>query len=153
MANRSGLGGKNPLRCTASDIISRGVLGWGRGLPLLTLTGLVLFTLAYLPLSSGQHSAVKMRPLLTLTFGLIHGFGFASVLSEIGLPESRLIPALAGFNLGVELGQVLIVGALWYTARLVHRIGLIQSYRTWLDTTSALLCGLGSYWFVARSFA
>lgn len=126
---------------------------WGRGLPLLTVSGLVLFTLAYLSLSGSQHSAAKMRPLLTLVFGLIHGFGFASVLSEIGLPENRLVTALAGFNLGVELGQVLIVSAVWYTARLVHRIGVIKSYRTWLDTASAALCGLGSYWFVARSFA
>ena len=128
-------------------------IAWGRGLPLLTLAGLVLFTLAYLPLSGSQHSAARMRPLLTLAFGLIHGFGFASVLSEIGLPENRLVTALAGFNLGVELGQVLIVCAVWYTAQLVHRIGLIQDYRTWLDTASAGLCGLGSYWFVARSFA
>lgn len=126
---------------------------WGGGLPLLTVSGLALFTLAWLPLSGSQRSAARMRPLLTLAFGLIHGFGFASVLSEIGLPANRLITALAGFNLGVELGQVLIVSAVWYTALWVRRTGLIQNYRTWLDTASAALCGLGSYWFIARSFA
>ena len=134
-------------------IMALASIAWGRGLPLLTLSGLAIFTLAYLPLSGSQYSAARMRPLLTLAFGLIHGFGFASVLSEIGLPGNRLVTALAGFNLGVELGQVLIVGAVWYAARLVHRIGLIQNYRTWLDSASAVLCGLGSYWFVARSFA
>ena len=128
-------------------------IGWGRGLPLLTLSGLVLFTIAYLPLSDSRQRAVTLRPLLTLAFGLIHGFGFASVLTEIGLPEQRLLPALAGFNLGVELGQLLIVATLWYAARSVQRFGLMQNYRAWPHAASAVLCALGSYWFVARSFA
>ncbi|MFT5483804.1 MAG: hypothetical protein ACI9GW_002463 [Halieaceae bacterium] len=128
-------------------------LGWGRGLPLLTTGGLILFTLAYLPLSGNQGNAARIRPLLTLAFGLIHGFGFANVLSEIGMPENQLITALAGFNIGVELGQVLIVGTVWYAAQLVRRFGPLQSYRVWLDTVSAGLCGLGMFWFVARSFS
>lgn len=128
-------------------------VGWDRGLPLLTLSGLVVFTIAYLPLSDSRRSAVTLRPLLTLAFGLIHGFGFASVLTEIGLPEQRLLPALAGFNLGVELGQLVIVAALWYTARWIKLFGLTQNRRVWLDTASAMLFALGSYWFVARSFA
>lgn len=126
---------------------------WGRGLPLLALCGLVVFTLAYLPLSNDQNSAVRMRPLLTLAFGLIHGFGFAGVLTEIGLPEHRMLAALAGFNIGVELGQVFIVSAVWYMARIIRRSRFIQNYRIWLDTASGVLCGLGSYWFIARSFA
>jgi hypothetical protein len=42
-------------------------------------------------------------------FGLIHGFGFASALQEFGLPRSALVPALASFNIGVEIGQIAIV--------------------------------------------
>ncbi len=128
-------------------------IGWDRGLPLLTLSGLVLFTIAYLPLSDSRQRAVKLRPMLTLAFGLIHGFGFAGVLTEIGLPEQRLLPALAGFNLGVELGQLVIVAALWYAARSVQLFGLTQNYRAWPHAASAVLCALGSYWFVVRSFA
>ena len=44
-----------------------------------------------------------------MVFGLIHGFGFASVLGEIGLPPGAIGWSLAGFNLGVELGQLAIV--------------------------------------------
>ena len=44
-------------------------------------------------------------------FGLIHGFGFASVLADLGLPRGPLALALVGFNLGVELGQLAIVAA------------------------------------------
>ena len=55
-------------------------------------------------------SALK-RWRLAFVFGLVHGFGFASVLLDLGLPASALLAALGGFNLGVELGQLAIVGA------------------------------------------
>lgn len=124
----------------------------GNGLPLLTVFGLALFTLAYLPLSADRQSAVAMRPLLTLAFGLIHGFGFASVLTEIGLPEQQLLPALLGFNVGVELGQLMIVAAVWYAAQWLKKSELIRNVRALTDSASAALCGLGLYWFVVRSF-
>ena len=46
-------------------------------------------------------------------FGLVHGFGFANVLRELGLPSSGLARSLLSFNLGVEGGQLVIVGVLW----------------------------------------
>ena len=46
---------------------------------------------------------------LTLIFWLIHGFGFASVLIDLGLPKDKTVTALLGFNLGVEFGQILVV--------------------------------------------
>ena len=49
------------------------------------------------------------RPLIIFVFGLLHGLGFASVLGEYGLPESAFIPALLGFNLGVEIGQLAVI--------------------------------------------
>jgi hypothetical protein len=128
-------------------------VGWETGLPLLTMCGLVLFTIAYLPLADSRETAVTLRPVLTIAFGLVHGFGFAGVLSEIGLPDGRLVAALAGFNVGVELGQILIVAALWYTALWIRAYKPMRDYRVSLNAASAVLCALGSYWFVARSFA
>jgi hypothetical protein len=125
----------------------------GRGLPLLTLCGLLVFSLAYLPLSTDQRIAIKLRPMLTLVFGLIHGFGFAGVLTDIGLPQERLVAALTGFNIGVEIGQLIIVTAAWLLVRAVNHSGLIRNHRLWLDTASATLCGLGLFWFVSRGFA
>ena len=52
---------------------------------------------------------IRHRWWLTFLFGLIHGFGFASVLRDYGLPEDALALALASFNIGVEIGQLLIV--------------------------------------------
>ena len=51
----------------------------------------------------------QRRLVLTFLFGLVHGFGFSSVLRERGLPSADLVPALVAFNLGVELGQLAIV--------------------------------------------
>jgi hypothetical protein len=53
------------------------------------------------------------RWMLTFGFGLVHGFGFASILRELGLPSAGLARSLLSFNLGVEAGQIVIVGFLW----------------------------------------
>lgn len=53
----------------------------------------------------------RRRWLVAFAFGLLHGFGFATVLAELGLPRESLVAALLGFNLGVELGQLAIVAA------------------------------------------
>ncbi|WP_101066692.1 HupE/UreJ family protein [Roseovarius salinarum] len=49
------------------------------------------------------------RPVVVFVFGLLHGLGFASVLAEFGLPADRFVPALIGFNVGVELGQLTVI--------------------------------------------
>ena len=49
------------------------------------------------------------RPVIIFGFGLLHGLGFASVLGEFGLPEGQFIPALLGFNVGVEVGQIFVI--------------------------------------------
>lgn len=125
---------------------------WGIGLAALTSAGLILFTLSYLPQASDDRSARSLRPMLTLAFGLIHGFGFAQVLTEIGLPSTALWPALLGFNLGVEIGQLVIVGIIGLVAYSISQCLVGRNSRRVFDTTSAVLCGWGLYWFVARSY-
>ena len=51
----------------------------------------------------------RWRPLVIFGFGLLHGLGFASVLGDFGLPEDQFVPALIGFNVGVELGQLTVI--------------------------------------------
>ncbi|WP_238366597.1 HupE/UreJ family protein [Mesobacterium pallidum] len=62
------------------------------------------------------------RPVIIFVFGLLHGLGFASVLGEFGLPEGQFIPALLGFNIGVEIGQLTVIAVAfliaWATIRL-----------------------------------
>ncbi|MGE5714817.1 MAG: HupE/UreJ family protein [Betaproteobacteria bacterium] len=82
-------------------------------------------------------------------FGLIHGFGFASVLVDLGLPRSALTLALFGFNLGVELGQLALVAAFLPFAFLLRRTG---GYRRWLMPAGSLtVAGIATLWLVERS--
>jgi hypothetical protein len=129
-----------------------GSLIWNNGLTPVTCAGLIIFTLAYLPQSKDQSSAIAVRPILSLAFGLIHGFGFAQVLSDIGLPSNQLWSALLGFNLGVEMGQLVIVALTWLTVYWLRQSSRMQMPTLLLDLASALLCGLGLYWFIARSY-
>jgi len=128
-------------------------VAWGRGLPILTIFGLIVFTLAYFSLSHSRQGTTRIRPFLTLVFGLIHGFGFAGILSEIGLPEERFLSALVGFNVGVELGQLMIVVMFWYLIKYARVITPVRNFSMFVPVASSLLIGLGSYWFVARGFS
>jgi hypothetical protein len=86
----------------------------------------------------------------TLGFGLIHGFGFASALQEFGLPRNALVPALASFNLGVEIGQIAIVSLLVPGLLGLDRVlGSGRRLRA-VYSISAVIIGLGSYWFFSR---
>lgn len=90
------------------------------------------------------------RWLLAFAFGLVHGFGFASVLSEIGLPTEGLVITLLAFNVGVECGQLCVVllalPLLWLLAKRWPRI----YHRAFLWGGSVLLVVAGLVWFVQR---
>jgi hypothetical protein len=87
--------------------------------------------------------------LIALCFGLIHGFGFAGVLRELGLPDQSLLVALLGFNVGVELGQLAIVALfvplMWALARLdLHpRAAMLGS---------GAIAAVALWWLVERAF-
>jgi len=89
----------------------------------------------------------RHRTLITFLFGLIHGFGFASVLGAYGLGE-QVASGLLGFNLGVELGQALIVMALLPLIRLIQRRPKVNLW-TIRVLSSVILCA-GAGWLVQR---
>jgi hypothetical protein len=71
----------------------------------------------------GEASLTERRPwLVAFVFGLLHGFGFAGALREVGLPESDVPLALLTFNVGVEAGQLLFVAAVLLVLKLGHRL-------------------------------
>jgi len=127
-------------------------IGYGALSP-LTLGGLALFTAAHFRLLASTEHPGRLRVLLAFVFGLVHGFGFAGVLAELELPTHRLAPALFGFNVGVELGQLAVVALLWPALRGLARVQEGRWQRLLADTGSALICGLGLFWFVTRAFA
>lgn len=91
------------------------------------------------------------RMALIFGFGLLHGLGFATVLGEFGLPQDQMVPALLGFNVGVELGQLTVI-ALAYGA-LGYWFGKHPKYRGRVAIPASLTIALiGSYWVVERVF-
>jgi type IV secretory pathway VirB2 component (pilin) len=94
----------------------------------------------------------KLKPwriILVFLFGLIHGIGFASVLSEIGLPRDKFLTSILSFNVGVELGQIAVIAIVfaliilpfgkkpWYRKRIVYPV-------------SILIALIAAYWTVER---
>jgi hydrogenase/urease accessory protein HupE len=92
----------------------------------------------------------KGRWLLTFAFGLIHGFGFASVLRELGVGVNGIPIAvpLVSFNLGVELGQIAIAAVVLPLIWQLRQKPLFVS--RWVPACSVLTALLGGYWFVQR---
>ncbi|MGR3676651.1 MAG: HupE/UreJ family protein [Paracoccaceae bacterium] len=89
------------------------------------------------------------RTLLVFCFGLLHGLGFASVLTEFGLPQNQLFAALAGFNIGVELGQLTVIMAAWLL--IGAWFGRHPKYRgRFAMPASFTIALIGAYWFVQR---
>lgn len=90
------------------------------------------------------------RWLVAFGFGLVHGFGFASVLADLGLPRDALALALLGFNLGVEIGQLAIVLVFVPIAFALRRT---KFYRRWVFVAGSLAIALlATVWFVERAF-
>ena len=96
-----------------------------------------------------QASGLDLRPLMAVAFGLIHGFGFAAVLREVGLPPDALAWSLAAFNVGVELGQLAVVGILVGLLAAVRRYDVVLA-ESGAVVASIVVIGAGLYWFVQR---
>jgi hypothetical protein len=90
---------------------------------------------------------------VTLVFGLIHGFGFAADLMQMRLPKARLAELLVGFNLGVEIGQLTLVLAVMGVVTALGRLKLAPPRALVADFAAAFLALMGLYWFVSRGFA
>jgi hypothetical protein len=92
----------------------------------------------------------RRRALAAFAFGLIHGFGFASVLLDLGLPPASLLLSLVGFNAGVELGQIAIVTMFLPLAYLARDTGFYR--KAVLVGGSALIFAIALVWLAERLF-
>ncbi len=128
------------------------LLGFG-GLPSLLLLGAALFTSNYLMVSGHLRDAARVRLVVTLMFGLIHGFGFAANLLDERLPKGRLAELIVGFNIGVEIGQLTVVLVVVGLVALLAKARLALPRPLVIDFVSAGLVAFGLFLFVTRGYA
>jgi len=132
-------------------------LGWAHA-PTATLNVLIALSILFLGpeivrLHRGQTSLAVRHPwVVAFLFGLLHGFGFASGLTELGLPPNEIPLALLMFNVGVEIGQLGFVAILllvWAS------FGVLEfRWRAWAPLAPAYVIGtLGAYWTIDRLLA
>ncbi len=102
----------------------------------------------------GRITVTQRYPwIVAFAFGLLHGFGFAGALAEVGLPQSTIPVALLFFNVGVEVGQVLFVGAVLTVAGLATRVLRVRP-PDWLGYVPPYaIGGLASFWLLERLIA
>ncbi len=91
------------------------------------------------------------RIIIVFAFGLIHGLGFASALTDVGLPENQYLTSLLTFNLGVELGQITVILLAWLL------IGKWFSKKPWYRARivipiSVIIAIIALYWTIERTF-
>jgi len=142
-------------------VITAFTLGHSLSLALATLgiwtpdAGLVepaiALSIAYVGIENFLVKDAGGRWRITLPFGFIHGFGFAGVLAEIGVPDDAVGLALLLFNLGVEAGQLLVLAVVLPLLALLGRLPAYQRVQgpRWI---SAAIVIAGVYWFIERVF-
>jgi hypothetical protein len=119
-------------------------------LPSRLVESTIAASVVFAALNNLKGTIEKRRWLMAFVFGLVHGFGFASVLVDLGLPKDALVLALVGFNSGVEVGQMAIVVAFvpiafWLRTTRFYRKGV-------LTVGSIAVALIASWWFIQRAF-
>lgn len=94
--------------------------------------------------------SLRYPVLVSSSFGLLHGFGFASVLADIGLPDNEKITALLCFNIGVEIGQLLFVAALFFGFYILSKVYKTLTMETLRFPVSYFCGSLASIWILER---
>jgi len=132
-------------------------LGWA-ALPVPPLNAAIALSILFLGPEivrfwRGETSFTIRHPwVVAFVFGLLHGFGFASGLSTVGLPASEIPLALLLFNVGVELGQIAFVVLVLLLER-SFRV-LETRWPRWVESLPGYCVGgLGAYWFIQRTLA
>jgi len=126
-------------------------------IPIAPVEAVIALSIVFLAIeiakNNQQSISLRYPVLVSSSFGLLHGFGFASVLAEIGLPLNEKVTALLCFNIGVEIGQLLFVASLF----LVYRLLLVFKQNLTMDKlrhVTSYSCGsIATYWLIERLIA
>jgi hypothetical protein len=118
-------------------------------LPTRLTESLIALSIAYVAIENLLQSRVVERYRITFLFGLVHGFGFSTVLRQMQLPRRNLALSLFSFNAGVELGQLVFVAVVFPMTVYLASSAWRHSVRSAVSV--GVVC-LSLYWFVQRAF-
>ncbi len=126
--------------------------------PVEACIALSIVFLAWELVRNRRQSVIWTYPLtVSLSFGLLHGFGFASVLADTGMPGNHILTALLFFNMGIELGQIVFLVVLGVLLHLFQMILIARGYiynEAVLFRVSGYIAGItAGYWFIERTAA
>src|SRR5262249_24826143 len=113
---------------------------------------IILLACEIVRLTRGEPSLTQRWPwVVAFTFGLLHGFGFAGALVDIGLPQGDIPLALFSFNVGVEVGQLIFIGAVLAVLALATRIHSPPLVERRATSAAAYAIGImAAFWFIER---
>jgi len=119
-------------------------------LPASVVEPLIALSIAYVGVENVFAKTLhKSRLILVFLFGLLHGLGFAGVLSDFGMPKGDFAEALISFNVGVELGQLAVISIAYVLLRFWFQDQ--KKYRKFVVVPGSVLISIiGSYWFLER---
>jgi hydrogenase/urease accessory protein HupE len=107
----------------------------------------------YIALKKGEPSLTANYPwIVAFSFGLLHGFGFAGALTEIGFPQKEVPLALLTFNIGVELGQLIFIAFILLLGKIVRSMKITGPDWTWKVLPYAM-GAIASFWLIERVIA
>ncbi|MFS0778380.1 HupE/UreJ family protein [Neobacillus sp. 3P2-tot-E-2] len=120
-------------------------------LPSRFVESAIALSIIYVALMNIFNKDSNHQPWLAFGFGLIHGFGFAGILSEMRLDTNHMAASLLSFNIGIEIGQLLIVSVVFPLILWIKKLTLKPILWVIPGTSVAILC-FGLVWFIQRAF-
>ncbi|MFW6051530.1 MAG: HupE/UreJ family protein [Myxococcota bacterium] len=139
-----------PAGTVAALLLAAAVAVWAGQVPAAVAAGMAVFAACQFGLLARMPRPGRWRWTVAGVFGLVHGFGFAGALADTRPDPSHLVPALLGFNAGVELGQLALVAVAW---PLLAWWSAGADRRRWLvHGGSAAAAAAGVFWYVSRAF-
>lgn len=150
--NRRLVGTITAFTAAHSLTLAASALGWLtlRPPPVEACIALSIVLVCAEALRDRQTLSRRWPALVAFLFGLVHGLGFAGALKDIGLPQQNITVALLGFNVGVEMGQLLVVGLAWGAVRLFGRLRGFVSLR---QPALYVIGAVAAYWSLTRIVA
>ena len=119
---------------------------------LISFMALILITIGYFGILRNLENKGSFRVIITILFGVIHGFGFGTFLFNSEFDQTNIISALFGFNLGVEIGQIIFLMIFILLNLSLIKLLKSKNHQYLMQTLMIIVSSLGFYWFIQRLY-